>query len=137
MTNYNPETHRKWYVKNAAKKRAYSQVYYEANKEKRIAYAKQRRETNPKEWWPSHLKRLYGLTVAEFETLRAAQDNRCGVCKVEFDESRKGKTPHVDHCHATGRVRGLLCGPCNTSLGHLERPGFYEAAQAYLNSNVN
>lgn len=57
-------------------------------------------------------KKKYNLSDEEFEARRAAQNNRCKLCREEFI-----KTPHVDHCHETGIVRGLLCGKCNTGLG--------------------
>lgn len=59
------------------------------------------------------LKYKYGITVEEYDALRGAQGGRCALC---------GADPEVlcvDHCHATGRVRGLLCSPCNTGIGHL------------------
>lgn len=62
---------------------------------------------------------LYGLTPEDFERLLEQQDNRCAICgTAEWGSSGRwpGK-PHVDHDHATGRVRGLLCGSCNYGLG--------------------
>lgn len=62
-----------------------------------------------------NLEKLYGLTEEAYESLREAQANRCAICNELFT-----KTPHVDHCHATGEVRGLLCGGCNRGLGHFK-----------------
>ena len=61
------------------------------------------------------LKYKYGITLEDFENMRTSQDNSCGICEVIF----KG-TPYVDHCHSTGKVRGLLCSNCNTGLGMFE-----------------
>lgn len=58
------------------------------------------------------LARIYGLAPGDFEDLLVRQENSCAVCRKVF-VSR----PHVDHDHATGAVRGLLCGPCNRALG--------------------
>lgn len=61
--------------------------------------------------------RLYGITVEEYDRLLEAQGGTCARCKKPPSETLRLA---VDHCHTTGRVRGLLCGPCNTYLGRLE-----------------
>ena len=58
----------------------------------------------------------YGMTVDEMNALLESSTH-CGVCKGEFTDNRKV----IDHCHSTGKVRGVLCDPCNTTLGHLEK----------------
>lgn len=63
-----------------------------------------------------HVKRLYGLTAEEMAALLEKQDHRCAVCRREFGVEVK---QHVDHCHDTGRVRGLLCARCNSTEGFL------------------
>jgi hypothetical protein len=58
----------------------------------------------------------YGLTTDEFEAMLSAQDRRCYICRM-----RQGKKHlSVDHDHATGEVRGLLCQPCNRYIGRLK-----------------
>lgn len=60
----------------------------------------------------------YGLSPQGYQELLTKQDGRCAVCGREPDVN----TPLVvDHDHTTNVVRGLLCGPCNISLGHYER----------------
>lgn len=72
--------------------------------------------------------RHYGLTREEFDDLRMAQGNRCAICQCEFVA-----TPHIDHDHGSGEVRGLLCRECNIALGLFEDdPRRLEAAVAYL-----
>lgn len=61
------------------------------------------------------LRNKYGIEPEMFMALLYLQDRRCAICRVEFV-----RTPHIDHCHETGRVRGLLCGQCNTGLGMFE-----------------
>jgi len=58
-----------------------------------------------------HLKRRYGIGAAEADALVREQGGFCAIC-------RERKPDHVDHDHATGQVRGMLCLPCNTGLGH-------------------
>lgn len=84
-----------------------------------------------------HLKRLSrGMIFAEGqteETMRAAQNNLCAICKDELPE---GKHCHVDHDHTTGKVRGLLCHHCNTALGLFdENPDLMEKAAVYLETH--
>jgi hypothetical protein len=59
------------------------------------------------------LLRNYGLTYVEYQALLELQDNRCAICENEFSD-----TPHVDHDHTSGKVRGLLCDHCNRMLGY-------------------
>ena len=60
------------------------------------------------------LSRKYGLTPECFDRMMAEQSNCCAICQREFT-----KTPHVDHCHKSGEVRGLLCSNCNRAIGFL------------------
>lgn len=65
------------------------------------------------------LQRLYGLSVEQFRAMEAAQGNRCKMCKRTPEEAGDTRLC-VDHCHATGKVRGLLCSPCNKLLGNAQ-----------------
>jgi hypothetical protein len=61
----------------------------------------------------------------------AEQNGRCAICSTTLREGRGGAA--VDHCHRTGKVRGLLCSPCNTAIGKLrEDPALFASALAYL-----
>jgi hypothetical protein len=75
-----------------------------------------------------HLVRKYGVTLNTYDRMFADQNGRCAIC---------GKTQarafDVDHCHATGKVRGLLCTSCNRVLGHAnDAPETLERAAQYL-----
>lgn len=68
----------------------------------------------------SYAKKL-GISWAEVVE-RYPADNRCEVCRRTPEEANPGGRfvrLSLDHCHQTGRLRGFLCGPCNTGLGHL------------------
>ena len=64
------------------------------------------------------IKRLYGLTQQDFNVRLKAQSGRCAICS-EVLQLREGLTA-IDHCHTTGRVRGILCRGCNLGLGHFK-----------------
>jgi hypothetical protein len=77
-----------------------------------------------------HLKRKYGMTPGDYERLLAEQDGRCAICGgLPAD----GQSLHVDHCHESGLVRGLLCFNCNAGLGMFDHDGErLGAAATYL-----
>jgi hypothetical protein len=69
----------------------------------------------------------YGLTIGELAAMREKQDGRCAICE------RPSGHLHVDHNHATGAVRALLCPRCNSAIGALnEDPALFAAAVKYL-----
>lgn len=55
----------------------------------------------------------YGLSYSDWELLLIRQNHVCAICK----RPETGKTLAVDHCHRTGKVRGLLCAKCNQGIG--------------------
>ena len=77
--------------------------------------------------------RQYDLTPEGFELLLEVQDGRCAICRLSFTDENKKTKPNVDHDHATGRIRGLLCHRCNIGIGHFsDNPDLMAAALAYL-----
>lgn len=62
----------------------------------------------------TQLKNSFGITIDDYESILSGQKGQCCICKVEPEKS---KMLSVDHCHKTGRVRGLLCSKCNCGLG--------------------
>ncbi|MDI3407070.1 endonuclease VII domain-containing protein [Streptomyces sp. B-S-A6] len=76
-----------------------------------------------------HLKRQYGMTEADRDELVASQKGLCVICL-------KNPAVHVDHCHSTGKVRGVLCFNCNSAIGKLgDDPDALRRAIAYLGGN--
>lgn len=66
------------------------------------------------------LKRYYGMSLNEYAEMYRVQDGKCAICNLpETDKDRHGnvRVLAVDHCHATGSVRELLCYSCNSMLG--------------------
>lgn len=84
----------------------------------------------------------HGLTIEQYETMWRGQGGKCAnpgcadAFPLEMPNYRLGL--QVDHCHATGRVRGLLCGPCNTALGYTrDDPERLKGLIVYLARSVN
>lgn len=75
-------------------------------------------------------KHNYGITEPEYQQLLERQNNSCAVCEDEMTP------PQVDHCHTSGKVRGLLCKPCNLALGLFkDRANSLLRAAEYLGRN--
>jgi len=90
-----------------------------------------------KSGWALHLRKSYGLTVEQYEAMRAAQLFSCKICGEPEWAQPKGKL-HVDHCHATNKVRGLLCDACNRGIGVFkDSPALLVAAANYLKETSN
>ena len=64
-----------------------------------------------------HYKRNYGISIEQFESMESLCMGVCGCCGA----APKGRCKRlsVDHCHKTGKIRGLLCAPCNKAIGVL------------------
>jgi Recombination endonuclease VII len=81
----------------------------------------------------------YGCTNDQFEAMLATQQGKCAICQSSEVNTHRGRLRRlsVDHDHATGTIRGLLCGACNTGLASLQHdPGVLEAAIAYLDAHA-
>ena len=75
------------------------------------------------------LKRLYGITVEQYDAMFAEQGGVCAICSRPPGKKRL----FVDHCHKTGKVRALLCQGCNAGIGHFaDDVGRLLAAVEYL-----
>lgn len=86
----------------------------------------------PDHWRARNLKTVFNMSVAEYDEMLHAQNGVCAIC---------GRPPKairlaVDHNHQTGKIRALLCGPCNTALSHVEHESdFSKKALIYLEAH--
>lgn len=79
-----------------------------------------------------HSLKKYGLTVEQYNEMQEKQSGRCAICNQPEEQDRRLA---VDHCHATGKVRALLCQSCNTGLGLFrDSEALLMAAANYLQS---
>jgi hypothetical protein len=105
-----------WYARNGIAARAKVRQWTAANSERVAAY----RVTNRRRSYLQEAVRKYGVAADWFDVQMEKQGNKCATCAKTFDWGDKQTKPHIDHCHATGNVRGLLCNRCNTVLGLAE-----------------
>ena len=82
----------------------------------------------------SQVLSVYGLTVEDYERMLEEQEHKCKICGIEEKHASKQRF-HVDHCHDSGLVRGLLCKNCNNGLGMFKDSSeFVLIAAKYLKS---
>jgi hypothetical protein len=119
---------------------AYVSQWQKDNPERVRAYRKQYNASRKSELREGHLKRKFGITLADFEAMLAAQGGGCAICGRPAPE---GTSLHVDHDHETGVVRGLLCFTCNGALGmlteneeHLARAADYVSSGGFVASGA-
>ena len=128
----------------------YAKSYYENNKKKMIAKAaawskanrgrisdlRKRPESNhkmhSKKWREankaradrlsrkSYLRKKYGITIEQYEAMICEHNNVCVICFRSPRGNGSRAKLHIDHCHETGKIRGLICPNCNTALGMVE-----------------
>ena len=84
-----------------------------------------------------NLRDRYGMTVAEYDGLLHSQGGVCAICETDTPGGR-GRF-HVDHCHESGKIRGLLCNDCNVGIGRLADDALrcIQAAKYLLNGGYD
>ncbi len=84
------------------------------------------KKRNPEKLREYRIRYQYGISLKEIEELKIKQGGCCALCPEREDL-------HIDHCHVTGKIRGLLCHNCNVGLGHfLDDPKRLRFAAEYL-----
>lgn len=134
--NFTPEQRARWNVmcsewraKNKDKVRWMQRRWRKENIEKARAANRKWEKANPDRVRNKWYLRKYGITVDHYERLMAFSDGCCWIC----GNKPSGRRLAVDHCHITGRVRGLLCFFCNRGLRWFkDTPSFLERAAQYL-----
>ena len=129
------EYERQWRARNGLKVAEKRRKHYQNDRPRQIARVRQWQNENPEKFRESEVRRKgwrgakYGLKKGDYERLWAAQDGRCALCEATLAPEHT----HIDHCHRTGAVRGLLCRPCNAGLGMFhDSPDELRRAIAYL-----
>ena len=122
MAAITPEYRRDWKARNPESVRASQQKYERSPRGRAVLRA-------------YRLKRRHGITLAQRAAMLAAQGSGCALCgAVNFGK----RGPMVDHDHRTGRLRGILCCFCNTTLGWVEkRAGITARIDSYLKRGLS
>jgi hypothetical protein len=120
-----------------AKRTAYMSEYRAKNRDKtnetaRISHEKTKRSRTPEQRHNQHLKSFYGIDRDEFLAILEEQEG-CAICGSKT--SRWGRNFHVDHCHETHKIRGILCNRCNPMLGWFESRK--DKVLEYLNKDIS
>lgn len=123
-----------YYAMSLERRRSYYQINREQILEKQRIYRKSRKIDLRAHERYKKLKAKYRMSVVTYLAAVYFNAERCEICSTR----RPGGTGgwHVDHCHTTGRVRGILCSNCNTGLGTFQdSTRFLERAADYLRRN--
>lgn len=107
-------------------------------KEGRAAYLRAYRAATPNLQKARALRDSFGISLEEYQRMHDEQDGKCAICGEPEAILRMGKVKalSVDHCHTSGKIRGLLCAECNTGIGKLkEDRRIFLSAVAYLDKH--
>ena len=101
---------RAWMKQHPEKAKQYRDTYRAKNHDKYLAAQRVLNIRNKAKYADYRLQRKHGITLGDKILLISQQDGRCAICKTR-------KPTHLDHCHKTGKIRGVLCPQCNHALG--------------------
>jgi hypothetical protein len=121
---------KRWYQDNRERSMAYVRAWQQANPDRVKAWRRKNRERRLEKMREIHLRNKFGLTPDEYDRILEAQGGVCALCDAT---PTPGISLHVDHDHATGEIRGLLCMRCNNALGLFrEDPDLLKRAARYV-----
>lgn len=131
---------KRYRLSNLDKFREYKRMRRPENRERAAELRRRRKQDAPgREFMrkrQTYLRAQFGITHEDYEALLSAQGGVCAICGSN-DPGRSSPYFHVDHCHDTNVVRGLLCNGCNLGLGHFKDAiGRLSAAIVYLGGKL-
>jgi hypothetical protein len=113
------QNRKNYYIEHPDEERERAKNWSRENPEQRNATKRAYNKNHPEKVRDRNLKANYGIDQKEYDRLFIKQGGKCAIC----GGSPRGKSNKffcVDHCHNTGKVRGLLCSPCNSAIGFLQ-----------------
>lgn len=125
-------------LKHIEKARQRSREYHQKHRDRLRLYRKEWQKKNSDACHLKKMQRIHGLEPGEYAKKFEIQQGLCAICREpeRLKDRRSGmrRRLSVDHNHATGKNRGLLCGACNAALGHMrDNVRILRAAIDYLN----
>lgn len=121
-----------WTEENRARLRGQNRQWKQKNREKIAFLARLRYQKNSQKELDRIRLNKYGITGEEFKEILKKQGLRCPICNRIIT-----KNPSVDHDHATGKIRGLICNNCNLAMGNAgDSPERLRAMADYLERNI-
>ena len=123
-----------WKQRNKEKVKLQRSKWGQKNIDKLAEY---RTKVTPQQKRQYRIKAEYSLLWEDYVDLYNKAQGKCAICEKELSllKETSKHTAHVDHCHRTGKVRGLLCRSCNRGIGYLnDSPERLEKAASYLKS---
>lgn len=122
-----------FFPKATNKTRGYAWECKECKKKRKL---EKQASMSKEEWYLQnrkyYLKSAYGISLEDYNKLLKQHEHKCAICGCDEVDSVHGVL-HVDHCHITGKLRGLLCQQCNTALGKFkDSEEILEKAKEYL-----
>jgi hypothetical protein len=122
--NHKPLSPSNWYWKEATPSRDAA------------AWQRKWRAQNPDKIKNTDLKKMYGITLAEYQMMYETQQGVCAICaqpETAVDAKGAVRFMPVDHCHQTNKIRALLCSACNKALGGFkDDPEILRRAAEYI-----
>jgi Autographiviridae endonuclease VII len=121
MQKYYAENKGKWRARHddpeaRERRKQLRRERYANDAEFRERCKKAARNIDPAKKREQRLRRTYGISADEFDDLIRKQGGGCAICKAPVGDGAD-RPLYVDHCHESGKVRGLLCSSCNFGIG--------------------
>jgi aspartyl-tRNA synthetase len=106
------------------RKRKQGEDWHKKENARKQKWADANRERYDRRLKNSQLKRCFGITLEQYEQMLLQQNNKCCICNktpnTKLTHHKKPRRLAVDHCHKTGKIRGLLCFDCNSAIGKFQ-----------------
>lgn len=125
------------YHKHSAKILKSQRKYYKKNRKAILQRMSEYQKQYPRSY-EQHVKLKYGISPSTYKEMFKKQAGKCAICKRKQPKNaRHFKRLCIDHCHSTGKVRGLLCTKCNHGIGEFrDNPKLCIKAATYLRKHT-